>query len=187
MKLQEKHKIFVIRSYARFMKLPEIIDVFIDEFADNIEELCDTPYITEADYIEQSLAEAKKEGSDEDYDNLIAHAEDIYSHEVEDDNDSIHRKLGARFRRLNITHQQFPQKYRDIFTQLRKEYYQELRTKSLDNPYNTIEELEKLYLKSKKSIIDEDNLKQIPIAHQLLKSIISARNVLRQIETTEKR
>ena len=36
MKLKEKHKQFVVISYARFMKLTDIVDAFIEEFEDEL-------------------------------------------------------------------------------------------------------------------------------------------------------
>ena len=36
MKLKEKHKQFVVISFARFMKLTDIIDAFIEEFEDEL-------------------------------------------------------------------------------------------------------------------------------------------------------
>ena len=36
MKLEEKHKEFVVKCFARFMKLTSIVDVFLEEFEDEL-------------------------------------------------------------------------------------------------------------------------------------------------------
>ena len=45
MRLQEKHKEFVVQGYASFMPRTEIVDAFMEEFNDEIYQLCtdDTP------------------------------------------------------------------------------------------------------------------------------------------------
>ena len=53
MKLKEKHKQFVVISYARFMKLTDIIDAFIEEFEDELPPLG----IPETPNIDQIMAE----------------------------------------------------------------------------------------------------------------------------------
>ena len=41
MKLAEKHKKFVVKRFARFMKVPDIVEEFVMEFADELYEIFD--------------------------------------------------------------------------------------------------------------------------------------------------
>ncbi|MCG9127781.1 hypothetical protein JT359_09305 [Candidatus Poribacteria bacterium] len=189
MRFKDNHIDFVITAFARFMKVPEIIDVFIDTFKDDIEELFGRPYIGKSQYIQEYIAENHNpvDGEDDYYDDLIVNGEDEYYMNACSDDEEIRTNIASRIRRFNITHTQFPKKYRDKFYKARREYYNELHSKSLDNPQNNIEELEALYRMAKKRIIEEDDLHQVPIAHQILKTIITAKKVLNEKEKAEEK
>ena len=53
MKLEEKHKEFVVRCFARFMKLTSIVDAFLEEFEDDLP----PPDMSEAITVEYLMAE----------------------------------------------------------------------------------------------------------------------------------
>lgn len=193
MQLQDHHIKFVIKRYAQFMNRSEIIEKFIHTFSDDIKDLCGIPYTDEMTYIDKYVKRLRKEEANDehewilDYDEHLTDAEELFSKEKEPQNEKIHDILSARFRRLNINHIQFPKKYRKLFHDERKAYFQDLQTNCLDNPYETIEELESLYQVAKKQIVEENDIKQIPLAHQILKSIITTKRLLKEKEAIEAR
>lgn len=193
MQLQDHHIKFVVKRYAQFMNRSEIIEDFIHTFSDDIQDLCGIPYTDEAKYLDGYVKRLrKKEANDEDawildYDEHLTNGEELFSKKKEPKNEKIHDILSARFRRLNINHIQFPKKYRELFHDERKAYLQGLQTNCLSNPYETIEELESLYQVAKKQIVEENDIKQIPLAHQILKSIITTKRLLQQKEAIEAR
>lgn len=193
MQLQDHHIKFVIKRYAQFMNRSEIIEKFIHTFSDDIKDLCGIPYTDEMTYIDKYVKRLRKEEANDehewilDYDEHLTDAEELFSKEKEPQNEKIHDILSARFRRLNINHIQFPKKYRKFFQDERKAYFQDLQTNCLDNPYETIEELESLYQVAKKQIVEENDIKQIPLAHQILKSIITTKRLLQEKEAIEAR
>ena len=87
----------------------------------------------------------------------------------------LETNLSDRLRRLNITHRQFPEKYRDLFNQTRKEYFLSYRAENLQNSDNVILELETLYGYVKQRIFEEVNskeaMKHVNLAHNILKTI----------------
>ena len=64
MKLEEKHKEFVVKCFARFMTLTTIVDAFMDEFADDLPQpdISDLPTLDEwmAELLEDEAEQAAK-------------------------------------------------------------------------------------------------------------------------------
>ena len=61
MRLQEKHKEYAVKCYARFMTRSEVVEAFIEEFADDLPEpppVSEFPY-GEEDYKDDDSIEAK--------------------------------------------------------------------------------------------------------------------------------
>ena len=182
MKLQERHKQFVIRGYAQFLNLSQIIDEFLHAFPDDIEALCGIPYVDENQFLDEYIAReqelALKKGEPEDYPELLWEAEDEYAEKIEPQIEEIRKILASRFRRLDINHKRFPRKYRALFDQVQREHFQNLHTGSLENPKNVIEELETLYNLVRENIFEHQDLTQVRLAHQILKSIVTSKNLL---------
>ena len=65
MKLQEKHKEFVVRHFARFMKLTDVVDAFMEKFEDELPQ----PDLEEVPALEDIIAEklANADLPDEDF------------------------------------------------------------------------------------------------------------------------
>lgn len=148
MKLAEKHKQFVVKRFARFMKASVIVDEFMDEFEDDLAD----------------------------------------SYEIFDEFVSKHEqriKLASLFRRLNITHSQFPEKYRDLFCQERENYLANYRDASLHIPDNVICELEALYGLTRELAHEQRDAKYITLALQILKSIVACNTVNAQQDVIE--
>ena len=159
MKLQEKHKEFVVKEYACFTKTGDILENFMHEFAPDtaeafIENTTDEP---DEEVVEEILQ--KKEQFTEKHTITLGGEMNIYQYkptsikadwepiikQINNYNQFLKQKFGNSFRRLNITHPQFPEKYRALFHQTREEYLANYRTTSLSIPENVILELETLY------------------------------------------
>lgn len=69
MKLEEKHKEFVVRHFARFTELTDIVDAFMEKFEDELPLPDLEPYLTEIPTPEDMIAEelANADLPDEDY------------------------------------------------------------------------------------------------------------------------
>lgn len=182
MKLEEKHKEFAVKCYARFMKRAEVINAFMEEFATDIATAylqtskSETPQATVEELIAETAQETPKDAayttavrklemlkSDSDkFDNASGEQRNriIASEKVREYYTKLKDNLSDRLRRLNITHRQFPEKYRDLFNQTRKEYFVSYRAENLQNPDNVILELETLYGYVKQRIFQEINSKK---------------------------
>lgn len=198
MKLQEKHKEFAVKCYARFMKPAEVVNAFMEEFVTDIatayletsdtemtqalveELMAETAQETQKEFIHKTVRQKLKlletdkdrgvnNASEDQHDRIIAFQtiREYYT--------KLKDNLSDRLRRLNITHRQFPEKYRDLFNQTRKAYFQSYRTENLQNPDNIIFELETLYSYVKQRIFQEVNskeaMKHVNLAHNILKTI----------------
>ena len=214
MKLEEKHKEFVVKCFARFMTLTEIVDAFLEEFEDDLPspDMSDIPTLDQwmADllideieqeeklrfinaFIERNQEEYKEEYGDEadeklnqealeeyDFDCEMAHIgycnkrreETLAKHEKQ-----FQENLFNRFRRLDIDHRQFPDKYKALFHNTRDEFCANYRIPDLNVPENVVRELETLYGFQKQRIFQHRNSKDvmqhITLAHQILKTIIT--------------
>ena len=157
----------------------EYIAGYLEEFEDRYEETYgdeaqekfekDLPRLREQlenDYIEACQEEQKGQHTQ--------HLAD-YQEEVKNHKQKVKRDLSNQLRRLNITHRQFPEKYRDLFNQTRKEYFHSYRTESLQNPDNVTLELETLYGYVKQRVFQEEDpqeaIKHVNLAHNILKTI----------------
>ena len=206
MKLQEEHKEFVVKGYACFMKpseilenfmiafAPHIVKVFLEDHADRLQKevveeiLREKARFTEEHYVKNSRSNiyqrdlykiiTTKKGIQQrrkvyvDWDIIIA--------QINRYNERLKGKFANNFRRLNITHPQFPQKYRTLFNEAREQYLASYRTASLSLPANLILELEFLYGLTKELAIDTRDLKYITQAAQILKTIAACNAVNQQ-------
>lgn len=206
MKLQEEHKEFVVKGYACFMKPSEILENFMIAFAPNIAEafLEDSADKLEKEAVEEILR--KKERFTETH-YLNGHQPNIYQFDlykiittkkgiqqrrqvfvnwqmiiaqINRYNEMLRGKCANNFRRLNITHPQFPQKYRTLFNEAREQYLASYRAASLSLPENLVLELEFLYGLTKELVIENRDLKYITQAAQILKTIAACNAVNQQ-------
>ena len=214
MKLEEKHKEFVVKCFARFMTLTEILGAFMEEFEDDLPspDMSDIPTLDQwmADllideieqeeklrfinaFIERNQEEYKEEYGDEadeklnqealeeyDFDCEMAHIgycnkrreETLAKHEKQ-----FQENLFNRFRRLDIDHRQFPDKYKALFNETRDEFCANYRIPDLNVPENVVRELETLYGYQKQRIFQQKNstevMNHVNLAHQILKTIIT--------------
>lgn len=143
MKLAEKHKQFVVKHFARFMKVPDIVDEFIEEFKN------------------ESIVRPSHSSFEE------------------------KKKLAVLFRRLNITHSQFPEKYRDLFNEEREKFLADYRDTTLHIPDNVIRELEALYGLTRELAFEQREAKYITIALQILKTIAACNAANAQEDVVE--
>ena len=127
------------------MKVPDIVEEFVEEFKAESRELLGTSYF--------SFAEKKD--------------------------------LAALFRRLNITHSQFPEKYRGIFYEEREKFLADYRDTSLHIPDNVTRELEALYGLTRELAYEQREAKYITLALQILKTIVACNAVNAQEEVVE--
>ena len=213
MRLKEKHKQFVVKSFACFMKLTDIVDAFIKEFEDELP----NPEIPEIPTIDQIMAEPLDDSelrSKSEFiamyvkENLKAFDEKYGKETDEKLNESalaafneqradkymnyfkrqfiqeraahekqLRQDLFNQFRRLDITHRQFPEKYRDLFNQTREQYCANYRVPDLTSPESLARELETLYGYQKQRIFQVDSqdeiTKHIALAHQILKTLVA--------------
>lgn len=82
-------------------------------------------------------------------------------------------KLSTLFRRLNITHSQFPNKYRDLFNEERERFLHHYRDTTLHIPDNILRELEALYGLTRELAFGRSDTKYISLALQILKTIVA--------------
>ena len=217
MKLKEKHKQFVVISYARFMKLTDIIDAFLEEFEDELpplgipetlnidqimaEPLNDSELSSRSEFIAAYLkkhlkAFDEKYGKDADdklnesalaaFDTYregryIRNYKLHYTKERADHQRQLRQELFNQFRRLDINHRQFPEKYRDLFNQTRDEFCANYRTLNLTTPTNIAQELETLYGHQKQCLFQaedsEEATKHVTLAHQILKTLVACNTI----------
>ena len=213
MKLKEKHKQFVVKSFASFMKLTDIVDAFIEEFEDELPPLGipDIPSIDQimaeplddselrsrsefiAMYVKKNLkAFDEKYGKDTDEklnasalaafnerraDRYIKNYQIYFNQERAAYEKQLRQDLFNQFRRLDINHRQFPEKYRDLFNQTREQYCASYRVPDLTNPESLARELETLYGYQKQRLFQGESqgeiTKHIALAHQILKTLVA--------------
>ena len=145
MKLAEKHKQFVVKRFARFMKVPDIVEEFMEDFEDELYGIFD-----------ESTSNMQQRV-----------------------------RLSTLLRRLNITHSQFPEKYRDLFNEERENFLADYRDTSLHIPDNVTRELEALYGLTRELAYEQREAKYITIALQILKTIVACNAVNAQEEVVE--
>ena len=213
MKLEEKHKEFVVKCFARFMTLTQIVDAFMEEFEDDLPpaDLSGLPTIEEM--IKKDHGEEESEIRLEFINHFIEEHKEIFEEQYGDKADEMlneqaledydfehlqyytdsrdelrnqiftaHKKLLRenlfnRFRRLDIDHRQFPDKYKGLFHKTRDEFCANYRVPDLNVPQNVAQELEILYGFQKQHIFQHRNSKDVmqhvTLAHQILKTIIA--------------
>lgn len=188
MRLSDEHKEFVVKGYARFMSHQLIVVEFAEEFIEDLAELCGGP--SAADIRAYGRPPVKQNPGMEfkrrpDYPMLKA-TQEAY--------DEAKERLGTRFRRLNINHAQFPEKYRALFNETRKQFLNMHHGGDLSNPENVIAELGTLYAALKQRIFQDgkifshsvfsrdETLKAVNLAHQILKTIVAANAANAQLE-----
>ena len=150
MNLEDKHKEFAVVCFARFMNIAATVDAFREEFQNDIPK--PAPLQQNQD-IEQ------------------------YHLQVEQHKRSTREKIYQQLRRYNVTHPQFPQKYRELFHQARKEYFTCYLLEELQNDNTINKELETIYgfIKTRlfQNINSEQTISNAKLAHSLLKTIAS--------------
>ena len=214
MKLEEKHKEFVVKCFARFMTLTQIVDVFLEEFEDELPppDMSGLPTLDQwmadlltdeleqeeklgfiNEFIERNQEKYKEKYGDEADERLNQEALEAYNFDCEmahigfcrehlEEALAKHEKqfresLFNRFRRLDIDHRQFPDKYKALFHNTRDEFFASYRIPDLNVPENVVRELETLYGYEKQRIFQHrdssDIMKHVTLAHQILKTIIA--------------
>ena len=148
MKLEDKHKEFAVKCFACFMNTAATVDAFREEFRDDIPK--PAPLKQNQD-IEQ------------------------YHLEVEQHKRSITETIYHQLRRYDIRHTQFPQKYRELFHQARKEYLTCYLLDEIQNQDTINSELETIYGLIKHRLFQNINSDKTyynaKLAHDLLKTI----------------
>ena len=145
MKLAEKHKQFVVRRFARFMKVKDKVEEFVEEFEHDLYGI----------FGEFSTPMQR------------------------------HLRLSSLFRRLNIKHSQFPDKYRSIFNEEREKFLADYRDTSLHIPDNVTRELESLYGLTRELAYEQREAEYITLALQILKTIVACNAVNTREELIE--
>ena len=223
MKLEEKHKEFVVKCFARFMTLTNIVDAFMEEFEDDLppppklltlkewmaQPLSDEENQERLEFLNEFIAdyqeeyrekhggEADKKLNEDAIENFDLEREMEYTtlsqryreqvvptHEKE-----LRENLFSRFRRLDINHGQFPDKYKVLFKDTRDEFCKNYRIPDLSVPENVVRELETLYGYEKQRIFQHSNskdvTKHVTLAHQILKTIIACNAINMGQETID--
>ncbi len=111
-----------------------------------------------------------------------------YQNLVDEHERNIRIGISSQIRRLNITHPQFPQKYRELFNQARNEYLARYRNENLKDDDKVTIELETLYGYIKQQIFEvsakKDATTNVRLAHNILKTI-ATHNLIKQNEQIE--
>ena len=112
------------------------------------------------------------------------HQEVINQHNI-----TIKKGISNQLRVYNIIHPKFPEKYRDLFNQTRKEYLNNLLLNETDNHEDIDIELQTLYAYIKQRIFDIEDLtditRNLDLAHRILMTI-SKRNKNTWIRRSER-
>ncbi len=135
----------------------------------------------EANYIEKFKLEFDKEWQKE---RKKMYEEQLSEYQLILDNHymQIHKELSNQLRRLNITHTQFPEKYRKLFNESRNAFLKGKRDNNmtdagLTQDDNIQQELETIYGHVKNLVFSEKEpkevLKHVNTAHGILKTISS--------------
>ena len=171
MRLKAHHKEFVVECYAKFMKRADIVETFVEMFPDYIEELCSEHFRTRDEHIQKMLESNEQkhhtkqkriELFHEEYDGYIG---PIIVH--------LKRKLSTQIRRFHIDHPQFPKQYIDLFHNARQEHLNKNTEISLHDMQSSLSELEDLYNNVKRMIYVENQISILPLAHNILRTIIA--------------
>ncbi len=238
MKLQEHHKEFAVKCFAKYMQRSDVADAFMLEFEHDLpkpppppeppnpeEEIAGAEYefskneyvknktgqicwrylITygidadihyqknEAYYIEKFKLEFDKEWQKE---REKMYQEQLSEYQLILDNHymQIHKELSNQLRRLNITHTQFPEKYRQLFNESREAFLKGKRDDNmtdvgLTNDENIQQELEIIFGHVKNLMFLEKEpkevLKHVDMAHGILKTISSNNKQKREDSSKE--
>ena len=225
MKLEEKHKEFVVKCFARFMTLTQIVDAFMEEFEDDLppphipdllsfDEWMGDPHSEEVKDEECIFREIFTENHQEAYKEKYGDEADarfnqdlLNAYQVECERDyaqyrkileknelpthraQLHKSLFNRFRRLDIDHGQFPDKYKALFNDTRDEFCKNYRIPNLNVLENVVRELETLYGYEKQRIFQQSNskdvTKHVTLAHQILKTIIACNAINAEPEVVD--
>ena len=135
----------------------------------------------EANYIEKFKLEFEKEWQKE---REEKYAEQLSEYQVILDNHNmqIRKELSNKLRRLNITHSQFPEKYRQLFNEARETFFKSKTDENITNDDitqddNILQELELMFSHVKNLMFLEKEpkevLKHVDRAHNILKTIAS--------------
>ena len=115
---------------------------------------------------------------------------DKYKLDVDNHNKKLRNELSNQLRRFNITHTQFPEKYRQLFEQTRAEFFQIQHNDNLPNNEDIRVELETIYSYVKNLIYQErkptEALRHINMAHTILKTLASYNTNSQQQQNTDK-
>lgn len=171
-RLKEEHKVFVVKGFAKFMSLNEITHEFIIEFDTECYELCGKEFITLEEYSKLFAEEYSREKQIMDDDRFEKLVKTQYVKRIQEDSLHLSDFLAVKFRRLNITHPQFPKKYRELFNNTREEYLINYRTDNLPTKANILAQLDVLFGYTKNLAFEENNVRQLALAHQILKTIM---------------
>ena len=217
--LQEKHREFAVKSFAKFLTRTQVVDAFIQEFADDlpkpppithltqdyqnnqtiVDELDKKSYINDhydryyRKYVSTYGNDAKTKFNQDSQKILIQIEKDyakkceesqykkqqrytvIHEEKVDQHNKVIKKDISNQLRVYNITHTQFPKKYRELFNKTRKEHITNLLINDPENPDNITQELETLYGFIKHRVFQQENLtdttRNLDLAHKILKTI----------------
>ncbi len=187
------------------MKRQEVVDAFFNEFKDDLPPppkiKTDTPekYQKEKESYVKRWLHCKKLDYNMDYGELANEKfnadkpqltkelenefdeiekngnESRQKHLNEEHNEKLKTELSSQLRRYNIAHPEFPKKYRDTFTQARKECLTNILINDIQDPENIAQELQDLYAYIKRQIIMEQDPNtanaKIQIALNILKTI----------------
>ena len=184
MNLSEEHKEFVVKGYAQFMNRKTIVARFMDKFIDDLAELCDGPsaediraYVYNQPDVSDPSAEEElatdKYTDDEGLCNELFNRLD----KTQESYDRAKEQLASRFRRLDINHPQFPEKYRALFNETREQFFADQCRGDLTIPENVTRELEILYGLAKHRAFQNQDTKDIALAHQILKTFVAVNAV----------
>ena len=103
MKLQDKHKAFAVKSYAKFMTRAEVVDAFIQEFPDDLPKppIQKPEYPKTTKYIGKDLNETdqqihKQEYMNDNYDQYYRSYQTLYGNEAKEKFDQDSQKIVAQ-------------------------------------------------------------------------------------------
>ena len=174
-RLKEEHKIFVVKGFAKFMSLNDIAHEFLIEYDTECYELCGRKFYTLKEFSKAFSKEYSREKQIMDDDRFEKLTEEQYKKRILEDSKRLSGILAAKFRRLNITHPQFPEKYRELFNNTREEYLMNYRTENLPTKANILAQLDVLFGYTKNLAFEENNVRQLALAHQIIKTIVACK------------
>ena len=170
---------------------------YIDQYLEQLHEKYQIEYGDNADekfqqdipQLQQTLNEEYEKTFPQDVQQERKEQLERHKEDVEEHYKKVKTELSNQLRRFNITHKQFPEKYSELFNQVRMEYIQSHQTKNLQDTNNVQTELETLYGYAKLQVFHQKKpievVRHLNVSLKYLKVIMASNAINSQQDTID--